>query len=154
MDQYQANAKKDKDEIGNYYTACYVREGNLNQQVGEGSTKDMQPINVVHPLIQQQSHDRLQHPFMDYSINMLLNRVHDERADPSQPEYQMARVAYNNENNSYTLKLQDWPAETSKGVMKETKPHTLRSGVSRSVTVNERLYILHYLCTKDSTVPA
>ena len=38
--------------------------------------------------------------------------------------------------------------------MKETKPHTLRSGVSRSVTVNNRLYVLHQLCAKDTSVPA
>ena len=82
---------------------------------------------------------------MDLQINMLLNTVPSEEKRPAdqQQEYQMAKIDYSYNNNSYAFELIDWPEEERRGVMKETKPHTLRSGVSRSVTVNDRLYVLH-----------
>ena len=37
--------------------------------------------------------------------------------------------------------------------LSQTKPHTLRQILPQAVTVNQRLYILHHLCPKDSSLP-
>ena len=47
----QNTGKKEKEEIGSYYTACYIREGALNQKNTREDDKELQKINVVHPLI-------------------------------------------------------------------------------------------------------
>ena len=67
--------------------------------------------------------------------------------------YQMASVKYTNSTEEYNFEFGEWKKEEEKqSVLKETKPHSLRSVFSRSVTINDRLYIFHNLCPKDPTM--
>ena len=62
--------------------------------------------------------------------------------------YKMATVHYSNDLEHYELEFNDWKKEDDlkENVLKETKPHSLRSVYSRGVTINDRLYIFHNLC--------
>jgi len=67
--------------------------------------------------------------------------------------YEMARVKFNSESQEYSFEKVDWPIleEDTKHVIRDTKPHTLRSVQSKATTYNGKLVILHDLCCKDDS---
>ena len=66
----------------------------------------------------------------------------------------MAEVKYDYGSNAYSMGIKKWPeiVNESKQVIKDTEPYTLKTIQSRSVTLNDRLFIMHNLsCQKDSS---
>ena len=63
----------------------------------------------------------------------------------------MGKITFSKDANDFRLELVDWPEieEEVKHVIRDTKPYTLRNVHAKSVTINDRLYIIHNLCGKD-----
>ena len=128
------------------FNGCFMTTGSLK------TGKKM--INPMHPLVLQQDPKKLsgQDNDIDYKILFQpplrnLNNLNEEDPDG----YKMATVHYSNDLEHYELEFNDWKKEDDlkENVLKETKPHSLRSVYSRGVTINDRLYIFHNLCQKD-----
>ena len=68
--------------------------------------------------------------------------------------YQLAKVRYNDDEESYELETPEWKhEERKKSVLEGTRPHTLRTVFSRGVTLNNKLFIFHNLAPKDEQMP-
>ena len=65
----------------------------------------------------------------------------------------MGEVKYDYESNQYCMGVKEWPKKTevNNQVIKDTEPYTLKTVVSRSMTLNDRLFIMHNLCPKDES---
>lgn len=105
---------------------------------------------MVYPLVQQIDARKFGHPFQDIQVNILLQGVGPASQDKPD-EYDLAQINYDFEGDSYALQLKDWPKKENRQVIQDTKPHQLRSFMSRAVTLNDRLFIIHNLCQKDDS---
>ena len=66
--------------------------------------------------------------------------------------YKLAEINYKNEEDQFEFEFKDF-VDPKKEVFEKTKQHTLRSVFSKACTINNRLYVMHNLAPKDTSLP-
>ena len=130
------------------YTACFAKRSDVK-------FKSKDSVNLLNPLVLQQDPMREMGSILDnLEIDMLLQPLNfAEAKDIENDGYQMAKLIYNYDSDTFKFSLQEFEKQEDQGGLTKTKPHTLRSVWSRACTIMGRLYIMHNLQPKDESLP-